>query len=48
MKAGAPYAVETIGGLVWYSVTRVYKTSLAGYLLRRIRVRAFTGYREPS
>jgi hypothetical protein len=48
MTRGEPYAVETIGGVVWYSVTRTYRTSAAGYLLRRLVVRAFTGYRWPS
>lgn len=38
------YAVETIGGIVWYSVRRFpYRIGR-----RRMKVTRYIGYREPS
>jgi hypothetical protein len=38
------YAVDTIGGVVWYSVTRFW--AIRGW--RRFRIMKCEGYREPS
>lgn len=38
------YTVDSLGGVVWYAVTRYWALRGAD----RLRVRACTGYREPS